>query len=168
MTKLRKALEVEYPDKFKEGTISLRVINKQLEMLKARLLMVKMGVEMGLNQRQLIALDLPKLSGEVEKKCEELKDISFQYRDEPLQAIFFKQIGADLENYRRAQGFQTAWDQTFDADTNTLNETSFKKMIESEIRKIQKLPPQKLYRGVEKFAYNMADYDALLNRQLWT
>ena len=66
MGKLTALLQHQYPDQF-EGPVTSKAIAVKLNLLKARLYMIKEGVQAGLNQRQLIALDLPPLTKEVEE-----------------------------------------------------------------------------------------------------
>lgn len=164
MDVLQKTLQAQYPKQFADPKVR-RVLLKKLEMLKARLYMVKMGVAAGLNQRQLVALDLPPISASDEQFFNDLLIMNSRSLDSLRNAgdkkgLFNLLRNIFLRSVPISSGFGPVWSRAYDPSACKLDVERFQALIQKEIDFIRGLPEAKLYTAREIRIYDAGGIDA--------
>jgi len=137
------------------------MMKTRLELLKARLYMVQAGLGAGLNQRQLLALDLPPISPDVEAMYRTFQEAGRQWPgDEGAPEDLFGGPEDDwFGGYFAKHGFQAAWNQAFDSETFSLDVSAFLHVLHDEIQDLKQTPTDQLYTDRERELYTVANYD---------
>lgn len=168
LVKLRSSLEVQYKKQFNDPQ-TCKGITTILEMLRARLYMIKMGVKSGLNQRQLIALNLPPLSEEMKSSFDKWKNTLLNQRlmsngaplswKKTVEAFYASECHQQFVQEGLKIGFLGAWSVAFDPVHCNLDAKKFRMSIKKEIERIKIMDKTKIYGYEEHQIYKITNKD---------
>ncbi len=147
---MREALTVQYPREMAPGELK-KLVDKELNVLRARLIMVQEGVKMGCTLRELIGLDLPPLSEETAQKVR----TNVRNNNNSQMEKWEKYRQALSEVPEAKCGFQCAWSNALTG--GQFNPDRFRQEIQKELEALQKT--FQIYGSLEHDIYSKASLD---------
>jgi hypothetical protein len=168
MSQLEKQLRIQYKEEF-ANRAAREVIEKKLAFIKARLYMLKIGMEKGLTLRQIIALDLPPIpegfAADFDKKLQiQRENLRKSGRLTPLNfraaaEECFQSVKSDIKYVGHFQGFRSAWVHAY--RNSKLETADFKKAITEQIEEVKKKAEKngEVWGKTEQEVYRKAYHD---------
>ncbi len=140
ISKLREQLYLQYASQLKNPAVK-KALDKSLIVLEARLIMIQEGVKEGLNQLQLLSLDLPPLPNAFANQI-------IKTSDQSLKMI-------DLSMHANKFGFRKAFKEA--TKSNKFEPDIFRNEIKKEIEQKKGAPFFQLFDNPTKKAYRSAN-----------
>jgi hypothetical protein len=146
--KLMERLKSEYPEEFQDPETEKNILEK-IYMLKARLLMIKHGLDWGYTQRELIALDLPPTGN--------TKIYANMVASNPIPETYQWCFQHYAGKHVRKSPFNQAWKNSYDpSKANPLNSRKFVGLI---LDALEGLNRPRIYGLEEEYVYRMGGHD---------